>query len=144
MRGKKTKKRAEHLGVDWSIADLVMVDCRSNPVLEDGIFTHSQQSRNKSYGEVLLDLRQVHQRQETPFPSLRADTLNILLSEQMNSPRMGMQRSGNIRFATKNVIMNSAEDMNDNSQTLKTNKVFVLLFWGNKYLGNGHVILGGN
>lgn len=33
------------LCVDWSIADLVMVDCRSNPFPVYGIFTHSQQSR---------------------------------------------------------------------------------------------------
>lgn len=33
------------LCVDWSIADLVMVDCSSNPFPVYGIFTHSQQSR---------------------------------------------------------------------------------------------------
>lgn len=33
------------LCVDWSIADLVMVDWRSNPFPVYGIFTHSQQSR---------------------------------------------------------------------------------------------------
>lgn len=32
------------LRVDWSIADLVTVDCRSNPFPVYGIFTHSQQS----------------------------------------------------------------------------------------------------
>lgn len=44
----------EHLGVDWSIADRMMVDCRSNRFLEYGIFTHSQQSSKNHMVECCL------------------------------------------------------------------------------------------
>lgn len=42
---KKKKKILNILCVDWSIADLVMVHCGSNPFPVYGIFTPSQQSR---------------------------------------------------------------------------------------------------
>lgn len=38
---KRKKKGVNILCVDWSIADLAMVHCRSNPFPMYGIFTHS-------------------------------------------------------------------------------------------------------
>lgn len=45
MQLQKKKKILNILCVDWSIADLVMVHCGSNPFPVYGIFTPSQQSR---------------------------------------------------------------------------------------------------